>query len=518
MKRQILHFIFSVFFGSIFLTACFDDKGNYDYIQLSNFYVDTAGMEAIPMIAQFDTLKLNSKLVYDGDKSNLIFKWSLYDYSPGFAGNPEKVISTTENLATPVTVFPSDYWLEFRAIESQTGRVAAYRYKISVGTSGSGLLVLYEKDNIVDCDLIKTKLLTGTLEHDDVARQIYSQSNPDHPLTGKAVSINMFNYSNMRYISIYTDNDGVNISADDISVIKNFQDMFLFAPRNAKPEGYLAPYGVLTTTPGETSDGVEILVSNGICYFSWVMYAILTNTQPIYSERTLATNVSPNTYYAAPFPFYGLGSLVVYDQENMRFLSGSPLVTTLSVVVGSGNKFSFGNIGKKLIYIGYGFNGAYMMYGIFKNPSDNGERFLYVMNFGPNNAVAKWDISNYENIRDATLFAFGRRGPLAYYAVHNKVYQIKFDLNADAVDPAPVNGPVFPANEEISCIKLCPYPGRDVEENTRDRYLFVGTYNESTEEGKLYIYRTNITSGACDPEPVSVFGQFGKIKDVAFKF
>jgi hypothetical protein len=56
-----------------------------------------------------------------------------------------------------------------------------------------------------------------------------------------------------------------------------------------------------------------------------------------------------------------------------------------------------------------------------------------------------------------------------------------------------------------------------VQENTRDRYLYVGTYNAAG-EGKLYIVQMNVTTGACVQEPVATFDQFGKIKDVAFKF
>ncbi|MDR1273507.1 MAG: hypothetical protein LBK12_03060 [Odoribacteraceae bacterium] len=514
MKQKIKHGAL-VALCALALVACFDDKGNYDYSALPDFYVDTTGIGIIPLHSQFDTLRLNSRLVYDNNREDLEFSWTIYLREAPISGNPATLLATTENLVEPITVYPSRYWIEFRATEPITGRSAIQRYPITVESSGSGLLVLYERDGLVDCDLIKTKLLTGALASDEVRRSMYTLANPDHPLTGSPVAVDMINYSNVqRFISIYTSDDGVKLSPDDMSVRDNFNGLFLFAPRTPRPQGYTVPYGVLMANPGETGDGLEILVSDGVCYANMIVFASLTGGGlAVYSER-LST---AGDYYAAPYSFLGFGQIVVYDQLGRRFLSGPTYTTTLAAVVGSGDKFNFSNIGKDLVYLSYGFKDQYYIYAIFKNPVDNGERFLYVMNFyGGPTAVAAWDISSDTGIADANLFTFGRRGPTAFYASDNKVYRIPFDLDADSVAPA---GEAWsaPAGEEITCLELCNYAGRDVQENTRDRYLFVGTYNAAG-EGKLYIVQMNVTTGACVQEPVATFDQFGKIKDVAFKF
>ncbi|MDR0765756.1 MAG: hypothetical protein LBF09_02305, partial [Odoribacteraceae bacterium] len=374
MKQYILPLAFAC---AVVLPSCFDDKGNYDYVALSGFYVDTTDAVSLPVHSQFDTLYLNPRLVYDGDKGDLSFAWTIYFYTSSLTGNPATLLATTEELAAPIAAFPGRYWVEFRATDKQNGRIATRRYSLTVESSGSGLLVLHERDGLVDLDLVKTRLLTGNIARDEVKRRMYTQANPDHPLTGTPVAVDMMNYMTQRYIAIYTSDDGVNISPDDMSVTKTFRDLFLFAPRVARPGGYLVPYGVLSASPGETSDGMEMLVSDGVCYSNAVLFAVLLGGQPIFAERSSTAG----EYRAAPYPFMGFGQIVIYDELNGRFMSGSTVATTLSTVAGSGDKFSFGNIGRELVHLAYGFNGQYMIYAIFKNRVDDGARYLYVMDF-----------------------------------------------------------------------------------------------------------------------------------------
>jgi hypothetical protein len=73
------------------------------------------------------------------------------------------------------------------------------------------------------------------------------------------------------------------------------------------------------------------------------------------------------------------------------------------------------------------------------------------MDFYSPRAVALWDISAFPGIADATLFAFGRRGP---DATGNKVYRVPFDLDSDTVG-APVEAwSNLPAGEEITAIEF----------------------------------------------------------------
>lgn len=511
----IKHFIIALMaVSSIVLAACHKDKGNYNYTELEDMFVNTSGSASSFIVKQFDTLKLKSNLVYNGDRSKLKYSWSTYLVSPNLNGNLADTIARSEDLAVPIPLLPSQYYLEFTATDPVTGRRAATRYTMTVESIGAGLLVLYEKDGKVDCDLIKTKLLEGLTPADNVVRNLYSLANPSKPLTGDAIAITAFNLGNPQYISLYTSNNGVALSPSDMAVTKNFRDLFFLPPATTKPQGYFAPLGFITGSY-DFSAGFEFLVNDGQLFANMVSFA--------FGRESAFSLLAPSagTYKASPFPVYGAARIVVYDELSRGFLQGSPLGTTLSPYNSSlagTPPFNFNNIGKDLLYMSYGFGGTYMNYGIFKDPVDNGARYVYVMDFGTSTARAIMDVSACDNIAQAKLFAFGVRGQLMYYAAGNKIYQIPFDLAAGTASPAVEAWPNIPANEEITCMKLCPHPGRNVSENTIDKYLMVGTYDNSTGMGKVYMLQTNITSGTIQTAPAAVYTQFGKVKDISFKF
>lgn len=510
MRKKIQH-LFVLIFITILMMACFDDTGNYDYSELPDFFVDTTGIKSNHIAPLYSILNIKSGLVYNGDKGDLSYIWRAYykDYF-GTYGNPAITLAETEDLSAPVVLTPGSYWLEFCAMDKQTGRTATFRHSLIVESTGAGLLVLYQKDGIVDCDLIKTKLLFGDLDEDVVYRQMYTQSNPDYLLLGNPVSIGMYTFLNTQFISIYTDRDGIQISPYDMSLTKKFGDLFAFSPQVVKPEGYNVPCGL---TSYESSDGVEILINDGVCYFNAVMLSSIMGKEAIFAEMT-------GDYVAAPYPMFIPGASIIYDQKNMRFMTAGIFSTNYVPISSSSTAlFSFSDIQRKLVYLASAFGGSNYVNAIFKNPENDGKRYLYVMNFNPVEALFLWDISNYERIDEAELFTFGKRGPLAFYAVENKVFQISYDMNKGEVKEAAIDAwPYIPVGENITCIKLCPHPGRNVSESALDRYLIVATYNEVSKEGKVYFLRVDIASGVCEREPAAIFSQFGKIKDVAFKF
>lgn len=491
--------------------GCYKDTGNYHYTVLPGFYVDSTKVKGEFSVKQYDTLKLSSNLVFDGDKSRLKYSWSTYLFSSVVAGNPADTLATTENLAASISLFPEKYWLEFSATDTQTGRRTTRRYVMTVEGIGSGMMVLYERNNKVDFDLIKTKLLNGLQTQDEVVRNLYSIANPAHPLTGEAVDINMFKYQNIQYISVYTSNNGVALSPADMAIVKDFNSQFAGRPDVIQPQGYVSPAGLFDGNY-ESSSGFELLVNGGKLYANMVIFA--------FGKETAFSLLMPSSgdYIAASFPKYGLARIVVYDQLNKRFLGASPISTTLAPITSTGTAFSFQNIGRDMVFMDYGFGGTYMNYAVFKNPEDDGKRYLYVLDLSNSSAKYLWDISHYEKIADAKLFATGTRGQLMYYAAENKVYQIKFDL-AGGVENGSINAwPYIPADEEVTCIKLCPHPGRDIAESAKDKYLFVATYNKTTNKGKVYVLQANVTSGALQQQAAAVYEDFGKIKDMAFKF
>lgn len=101
--------------------ACMEDEGNYDYVDLPEFRVDTVGVSQRLSVQQFSTLQMSSHLVYAGNKGDLNYRWSIYNSGGGQSDNIATILAITEDLNVEVTAKPGTYILEFMA---QTQRLA----------------------------------------------------------------------------------------------------------------------------------------------------------------------------------------------------------------------------------------------------------------------------------------------------------------------------------------------------------------------------------------------------------
>lgn len=517
--------------GALLATSCYEDKGNYDYTELTDMYVDQMGVATTLTVLQYSAVELPSHLVYQGDRSKLEFVWLAYEASPGLAGNPCDTLATTEKLSAPIYLFPDKYVIQFRATEKATGRIATALYDLTVESAlGNGLLVMYEKDGKVDCDMIKAKELMGSVAQSYVMRNVFTSTNSHFDPKGGAVCLGMYSSATIKYIYLFTEGNGARLSPVDLSQENDFNGIFYAAPSVAKPQSYWSP----AYDGGTTTEGTAMIVNNGMVHPCQGAFASISgDTNPPFGGYVASAAVGK--YEAAPWVTYGSGNAIVYDQLGMRFLTGGALATELNPISYAANaqnaKFDLRNIGKKMVYMSNGYGArtsptlGRIMYAFFRNPTDDGKRWLYIIDFSAGastfKSLALLDISACENIAKAESYALGTRGAVLFYAAENNVYQIKYDplLAGDDVLGCVKAWPYIPADEKVTCIKLCPTSGINLPtgSNVLDKYLFVATYKESTKEGKIYMLEMNVSSGDLEREPAAVFTQFGKVKDMLFK-
>ena len=477
----------------LYLFGCHEDKGNYDYTALPEFLVDTAGAQKTFTITQFETLALPSRLKYAGDKSKLTYSWSIYRSGGSTSTIPTEILSATENLNAEIRVSPGSYLLEFCATETTSGIRAMMQYAVTVeGAIGNGLLVFYEKASGTDCDLVKDSLFDATLVSETILRGIYSMANPERPLNGKPVACALTNTNASKHIYLFTESDGVKLYTDDMTVMTEFPAMFFSAPEICKPQGI---YG----------GSMERFFNNG------KLHTCLVTWSGTMAPRFELGKVGAD-YEAAPYMLatYGENTLF-YDNKNTRFLFSTMYGSTAVVFTAQGDAFAFDNVGKKMIYMnnGYGTKPRYTGYCIMRDEPDNNARYIYpvdvsVSSYNSYAALPVLDISACPGIASAEHFAFGVTGPIVFYAVANKLYQINYDWST-----ATVSGSTEVwnfGNEEVSMLK-----------KYRDSIYLVATYNAGTGEGKLYALEADIASGRLTPAPLEVFGGFGKVKDVVYK-
>lgn len=496
--KKILFFVFSVF-ALVNLSSCFEDEGNYNYVDLPRFEVDTTGVNMSMTVTQFDQLSVPSRLVYDGNKGDLDFYWVAYG-TDFYGENISDTLAKTENFSQEVALRPGSYLLEFLAVVKETGRRSSMQYNLTVESAvGSGLLVLYDKGGECDVDIIKTKTLIGSLAESKVVRNIYSRVEGNTKLTGTPLAMEYF--SSMEHIEIFTETGGVWVSPDDMGQMATFNEMFWDTPAVCKPQGLF-----------KQANYAAYLVNNGLVYY--LNGNGIYSSNPVYlypGELTIE-----DSYYAAPWTTWAWGGVpYCYDMMHGRFLVGGSWSSLLQIP--SDEKLK--NLNMDMHYMAPGFSpsGSYA-YAVMEGKSGEGWH-LYSMNVtsNPNSCklVADFDLTDAPEFASSRCYAYNSVSPLFYYASATNLYVCPFDI--DSATPATPSQPSWtcPSGEEITCMRLFTESGVDLKESAANKFLLVATWNGS--EGKLYILKTDMASGVIDSAPVETYSGFGKIATVAFK-
>ncbi|WEK37025.1 MAG: PKD-like family lipoprotein [Candidatus Pseudobacter hemicellulosilyticus] len=483
----------------VLLASCLKDKGNYSYTTVPALYVDTVGKQTRFEVYQSqDKLHIEPAVVYEGDVSQLTHLWRLYA-----ANNAFDTLSKRAVVDTVITRPPGTYTVEYEATD-RTGLKALMQYTVVVtSATPSGWMVAYENaEGNTDVDLIRSALfMTGS--PDVVLRNIYSGRN-GAALPGKPVSV-LYVTTGLGYL--FTNTTGVKVQNTDFAFAQNFSQIFLLnnPPAVVKPEAFWL---------GSFNQG--ILVNNGDVYWA--------------SENSLIGKVTVDAkgYRAAPFVYQQYAKQGgFYDQLNRRFIiieQQTSQATTFTNASGSA-RFNLNNIGKELLFIerGFGQNDNPVdpyKYAIFRDP-DGAGRYLYVINFqapaSPD--VAAIDISSAPDIQDARFYAVGNLGPAAFYGTSSKVYNYQVNSAGNSIT-TPVVGFTAPAGEEITCMKLFKGHGTfgvGAPTANDSKFMYVATWNEGQQQGKVYLLSANITSGELGATPLATWIVGGKVGDMSYK-
>ena len=496
-------------FAVVAFIGCYEDKGHYDYKELSTFYVDTAGAKTSYTVLVFDRLEINPKVIYEGDPTNLAYSWVVMDVATNLIPWQSK-ISEEKNLSEIISAVPGRYYIDFLVTEKSTGRMTSFLYDLRVEATGAGMLVLYQRDGLTDFGLITPTYLIGGTEEDKVSLDIYTFSNPDHPLTGAPVGIGGYKYATTEYISVFTEDDGVRLSPVDYSITHEFKDLFLILPEQRKIMAYCCPMPVALNT--ERCDPAELLINDDVYYVNYVPAPMGAGANSCYGERSVKkeSNIVSLAHINS--------SSVVFDHKSSRLMQGS---VTGSVAYLKDELSE--SLDMDVLHLARNSSANYYVNMVLKGKGTGNEskRYFYIADINVTfSYIRKWDISSYTGIAQSEVFAFAQRAPVAYYTPGGKIYQIKFDDMSNILGDQAIEVWAGATGETVTAMKFCPHPGRDLGgQDMRDRYLFVGTWNESAQEGKVYTFEVNLsTDGSLVKTPIATYGGFGKIKDFAYKF
>ncbi len=481
---------------TVLFAACLKDEGNYDYIKLPDFRIDTVGQQTLFEVQQSLTpLVIHPKLVFDGDEADLTYLWRLYGGENKFDTlSFERVLNAPISRPAGVT-----YTVELQVTKKSNNLSTLMRYQVSVVSAlSSGWLVAYEKDGGTDVDVIRApEFISGV--RDTVIRNVFSKANGS-ALPGTPVSV-LYLSTTLSYL--YTSETGVKLQNTDFQKVQNFNQIFVGSvPQTIKPEGFW---------PGTFYRGA--LINDGDVY--WMDSDVLI-------ARVI---VDDKGYEAAPFVYYNYAKFGgFYDQLNMRFLTIEQYSSQAGKYANAASsaRFNLNNIGKKLLFIERGFGATSNdphKYAFFKDVTGNG-RYLYVISTSTpaNPDIAAINISAAPNISDARFYAVGNLGPCAFYATSGTVYNFIIDYSGNTIS-SPVAGFKAPAGEEITCMKLFKGQGTtsgvgSINTANESKFMYVATWNGS--EARVYLLGVNVTSGELT-SPLKTWAVGGKVGDMNYK-
>ena len=499
-KRFIIQIIFLLV--AIFsLCNCYDDKGNYDYKELTSLQIDTTGIKAQQTAYQFENFKVPVDVKYAGNKEDLSYEWKIYPQVPQKDEDVTKydsavVLYTKAVFDTIIYEIPGAYYLTLTVTDHLQNIQEAFTLKLNVETLVSrGLCVMDENNGIYDLHLIKSaKLLPDILESDEQTYyHVYSGVNDLEITDGKFLGfVSVDAATDNKALYFFTETGGVTLDIDTYEIMSSDYPSWFSFPMSITP----APGAFMVT-----SRPIEMLINNGLVYV-WDHTSMGVTT---FGDRL------NGDYEAAPYlPRISTStfSTVIFDKKNKRFapinIFGSQVGEFESTASG---EFDLDDIGasKELKFMENGFNSY--TYAVFYD-TQTSEYALYVMDFSGTEAspVKKYAMDNCEGINGDSYYAFGNQGNVCFYSSGSDLCQYKYaSTNAGTVVHA------F-TGETITGIKVFKNSG-----HAQDGKLLIVSTLTGSGEGKIYLVGFNELTGAIVDGTDKPYGGFGKIVDILYK-
>jgi hypothetical protein len=518
MKTKIINTLPAVFtvLSLIFLQACYDDKGNYDYEQLDEIVIDTTRSNILPDYAlyRYDTIEIEPKVYYNGvllnedntDYANdLDIIWSVFQAVTGGNVYTRDTLSTGIKLSAQITK-PAGKWIVLLTVRQRRNDVETYmRFNLQVDEILSdGWMVLYERDGNTDVGLIVDDYIKKGVIRERTFVDVYSAAN-GKPLSGSPKEIiHSVAPIQSREVLIASSNELAGVNYTSFEITHSFKDLFWDVPQSQSPS-YL----------GGNSGRRELVINDNRIHYVNFMSSGLFRTN--YFGDACRGDYGKLAEWAATC-YSSSFDAVVYDQDYKRFRCvnyGAVEVVGFQAQDPATTAFDVNNVGMEFLVSDWGRNNY--EYSIMKN--DN-EYALLLSNFYNGEltglGTGKYDMSACPDISSVSSLAAAVDGEYIYYSTGGSLYIYKYNTNEAASKVW-----TAPANEIISCVKTQKfyYPQFDqLFLPYRNKVVYVATWNETTKNGKVYEYIIDASNGAINTDSERIKEGFGKIKDMSWKW
>ena len=476
MKRLVYIIVFA-----LGLTACYDDKGSYDYHDICE--VNIEGLESV-----YETVYRESVLEIDptvtvtegniGDTTRFAYEWRA-----NVPYNSTELIGTERILNYRVELAPRDYTLYFRVTDRQTGVVTVATSTLKVGTAYSKGILLIGENTQGEADVQMLSMVKDTVLYKELLKNsgLPVLKNPvDIIHTGAA--------GNSNYFKLWVLTGSQAYSMDRKTFAGSESDVFgklLFMDRTFDTE--FVPVDIIPRVKDKAGkNGGSSYYRTVVCNKGYIFNAsTLLMGGDYYNNPVNCLTSDQNTYYKAfPYLFYTLnsysGGFLWFDVENRRFLTVKNSIAVSDLLEDqAGDPFPWnqGTTGRTLVY---------------------GENTLDVGSSNGNSFAILKDPAG------AYFYAFSSRRTVVYYAVGATLHAYDYNKGNE-------RHYTFDMGDPITML----YCDTAIEPN--ENPLYVATYNATT-GGKLqkYIQGVNPDKVELEADEKSCWEGLMKIKKMSW--
>lgn len=533
------------------LTACYEDKGNYDYTELNEISVVSPAAGTYFAIDRYDTLHIEPQLAFTQDvmaDDQLEFLWEMYldDWANTEAKavvlGRERVLDTM--ISRPAST--TNYALVLTVTEKKTG--AAYRTKYSVAIQPSvlsGLMVLQDDNGRCRLDYLASTYAEPSFTANRHIKDVYAVNNDGSSLAGtpRGVSFSLVEKSSyepqVKNLYVWTDRQVARISSSDFSVEHLDNDLFMVAPKKIDVTNIdrSARYSYCTIM---INDGqAHALNQQATMSFGYQFSRELKPNSSLTGDMQFERFVYEPDLFGSQSGY----SAILYDKLGKRFVKVASSYDVEPVIFAFNQQeedninslFDVNHVGLDMIWMGRNYGS--IVCAVF---TDGVKRYLYRMRFNITStttdsssgeeiinpmvyrqAYGKDDFSAATEGDQARCFECGRFAANTFmYASSRNIYTYDFNAHRAIL----LNDPL-PEGEEITSIRIynVEYYTANLQ-SVSGTLLYVATWNGT--EGKIYefpINRTTLRFNNRDDAdgnlkaPYQVFSGFGKVVDMCVK-
>lgn len=518
MKRWML-----MIWGVLLFTSCYDDKGNYDYVDIGDLTI--TGIESdrwYELFAFSDTLHISVEIRstrYVNGEMPYKYEWKLEganDKTHSGDTMLDYTLSREKDLHIVPMMNAGDYFGFFIVTDTILGLREKVDFFVRLRTSTSeGWMILCEQDGKARLDWISNVNET----EDRIYRDLWGDLDVD---LGKPLGLSFAYYPSGTNRYVYVENGVFNLDKEDAHVGDDNNIRWRFGDQPDRLQG--AANQIVWR-----NNSRDLLISR-----DKELYIKGIDPKEIYGfpiNRTTGGeryDVAPfiGYAYAGNIPVFG-GSIALYDETNRRFMElpddGANFPRTMTFVAEGEQDFE-ARTGRDMLFMDWTTDAH--VYAVLKEPGKD-EMYVYGIEMeATGNKRVHYSLLKRPNSDKITRFAIHTLHKYLFYSTE-KSEIFRYDLSHPNDDAVKVLA--FPG-ETITALKVNKFvfPGRLVKyapwELQRENRLVIGSYITAEAEqgndvncGIMRTYDVPDLRQPMEDKQVKFHDKLGKIVDIVYR-